>query len=103
VLLVHATDESFQVDRVELVPHLHANDPLLRHIMLVLEAEIDAVDLAGRLYAEALTTALVVHLLRRYGTCQPPVGAGTGGLSKARLRRTTDYVNDCVKLPTWDD
>jgi AraC family transcriptional regulator len=92
VLLVHAAYESLQVERVEIVPHLHASDPLLHHIMLVLKAESDAEDVAGRLYAESLTNALAVHLLRRYETCRPRIRVGPGRLSKPKLRRTTEYI-----------
>jgi AraC-like DNA-binding protein len=92
VLLVHGASDLLQTDCVEMVPHLHPGDPLLHHMTLVLQAAIDAEGLPGRLYAEALTNALAVHLLRRYGTCRPPVGAWTGGLSKTRLHRTTDYI-----------
>jgi AraC family transcriptional regulator len=79
-------------NRVEIVPHLHAGDPLLYHITLVLQAEIDAECLASRLYAESLANALVVHFLRRYATCRPPLVAWSGGLSKPKLRRTTEYI-----------
>src|SRR5262245_29793698 len=63
VLLVHTADASPQMDRVEMVPHLHTGDPLLQHIMLVLQAEINTADAAGRLYAESLINALAVHFL----------------------------------------
>jgi AraC-like DNA-binding protein len=92
VLRIHTASESSQTDRVELVPHLHASDPLLHHMTLVLQAALDAEDVAGRVYAEALTNALAVHLLRRCETSRPPAGVGPGGLSKPKLRRTTAYI-----------
>jgi AraC family transcriptional regulator len=92
VLLVKAARDSRPRDRVELVPHLHADDPLLHHIRLVLQAAIDARSVEGRLYAESLTHALAAHLLRRCETCLLPAGMGPAGLSKPKLRRTTDYI-----------
>jgi AraC family transcriptional regulator len=92
VLLVQAARDARQTERVELVPHLPADDPLLHHIRLVLQAAIDARTMADRLYAESLTDALAAHLLRRYAACQPPTAASTGGLSKPKLRRTIDYI-----------
>jgi len=92
VLLVHGASDLLQTDRVAMVPHLHPGDPLLHHMTLVLQAAIDAKDVPGRLYAEALTNALAVHLLRRYAACRPPAEAGPGGLSKSKLRRTTAYI-----------
>ena len=92
VLLVHGTSDGLQPDRVEMVPHLHASDPLLHHMTLVLQAALDAEGLPGRLYAEALTHALAIHLLSRYGTCRPPAGLDPGRLSPPKLRRTTAYI-----------
>jgi AraC-like DNA-binding protein len=92
VLLVHGASDLLQTDRVEMVPHLHPGDPLLHHMTLVLQAAIEAEEVPGRLYAESLTNALAVHLLRRYGTCRPPARAGPASLSTPKLRRTTAYI-----------
>jgi AraC family transcriptional regulator len=92
VLLVHGASDWFQPDRVAMVPHLHPGDPLLHHMTLVLQAAIDAEGVPGRLYAEALTHALAVHLLRRLGICRPSVEGRTGPLSKHKLHRTTEYI-----------
>jgi AraC-like DNA-binding protein len=92
VLLIHSASDLLQMDRVEIVPHLHPGDPLLDHIRLVLQAAIDADDVPGRLYAEALTHALAVHLLRRSAACRPPAAADPSGLSKPKLRRTLAYI-----------
>jgi AraC-like DNA-binding protein len=92
VLVVHTADELLQVDRVEMVPHLLAGDPLLHHMTLVLQAAIEAEGVPARLYSEALTNALAVHLLRRYEPCRLPAEACPGGPSKPKLRRTTAYI-----------
>jgi AraC-like DNA-binding protein len=93
LLIVHVAYEPLHPDRVQIVPHFHPCDPLLHHITLVLKAAIEAEGVAGRLYAESLTNALAIHLLRRYATCRPPAAACTGGLSKSKLRRTTEYID----------
>ena len=77
---------------VELVPHFHANDPLLHHIELVLQATSNADSTAERLYTEVLTNALAVHLLRRYAACGHTASEMTGGLSPAKLKRTIVYI-----------
>jgi AraC-like DNA-binding protein len=92
VLLVHASHGPLQVDRVEMVLHLPVSDPLLHHITLVLQAEIDAEGVVGHLFAESLTNALAVHLLRRYVASRSPAGACPGRLSMPKLRRTTSYI-----------
>jgi AraC family transcriptional regulator len=92
VLLVRGASTSLRVDRIAIVPHFHAGDPLLQHITLVLQAAIDAKGVAGRVYAESLTNALAVHLLRCYVASRAPVATCTGSLSKPMLRRTTAYI-----------
>jgi hypothetical protein len=42
-------------------------DPTLRHIALALRAGVQSGDALDRMYGEALSTALAVHLLREYG------------------------------------
>jgi AraC-like DNA-binding protein len=93
-LIVYAASDTLPTERVELVPHFQARDPLLHHIALVLQAEIEAEGVAGRLYAEALADALAIHLLRRYAASRHIVWELTGGLSPYKLRRTTDYINE---------
>ena len=89
---MHGADGPPHSQRVQIVPHLYASDPLLSHIVLVLKAASEADGVAGRLYAESLTNALAMHFLRRYAACRPPVAAYTDGLSKLKLRRTSEYI-----------
>ena len=91
-LLMHASDESLQADRVTIVPYLNAHDPLLQHMALVLQAAIEGEGLAGQLYAESLADALVVHFLRRYAAARQSLRELTSGLSPYKLRRTTAYI-----------
>ena len=91
-LLVHAVSLELPTKYVELMPHFHAGDPLLHHVALVLQATGDADNAAEQLYAEVLTNALAVHLLRRYAACKHTAPEMTGGLSPAKLRRTIAYI-----------
>jgi AraC-like DNA-binding protein len=91
-LLVHAAYASLHVHYAELVPHLPRHDPLLHHMALVLQTAVEAEDVAGGLYAEALANALAVHLLRRYAIgrhLDPPCH---GGLTACKLHRTIVYI-----------
>jgi AraC family transcriptional regulator len=90
-LLVQVATTPRPVECIELVPHLPAHDPLLRHTVLVLQAASTATDVVGRVYAEALATALALHLLRRYAACRPP-GREVGGLAPYKLRRVMAYI-----------
>lgn len=93
-LLVHAPDASRQAERVTIVPALHAHDPLLHHIALVLRATIEGEGGAGQLYATVLANALVVHFLRRYAASQSLLRQTSGGLAPCKLRRTTAYIQE---------
>jgi len=96
VVLVHTLYEAPPAERLTLVPFLLAFDPLLRHITLVLRAALAGEGVAGHLYTQSLTDALVVHLLRRYSTTQSLLRQGSkmGGLSPYKLRRTLAYIKD---------
>jgi AraC-like DNA-binding protein len=91
-LMMHATYESLQAERITIVPCLKADDPLLQHMALVLQAAVEGEGVAGHLYAESLADALVVHFLRRYVAARQSMKELTGGLSPYKLRCTTAYI-----------
>ena len=91
-LLVQAADASLHVHYAELVPHLPRHDPLLHHMALVLQAAVDAEDVAGGLYAEAVANALAVHLLRRAALVRPRDQPWHGGLPPSKLHGATAYI-----------
>jgi AraC family transcriptional regulator len=103
-LLVQTASATLSAACVEVVPHLPANDPLLHHITLVLQAACDIDVLAGRLYAESLATALALHFLRRYAASGPSALTVLGGLAPAKLSRTIAYIEahleDALPLAT---
>lgn len=103
-LLVHALSGSVLGERVIIIPALHAQDPLLHHIALVLQATVDAESTADQMYAEVLVGALAVHFLRRYATAQPAQRAVSGGLAPYKLQRTLAYIHahldQALSLPT---
>jgi AraC family transcriptional regulator len=92
MLIIHGPYDSFEVDRVLIVPSLPAHDPLLQHLALVLQAAVEGEGVAGQLYAESLADALVVHFLKRYAAARPSLQAVTGGLLPYKLHRTTAYI-----------
>lgn len=92
VLLVHTLYEGIGAERVNIRPALLVADPLLQHSALVLQAALTGEGVPGRLYAEALADALVVHFLRRYWASQPAVPEVSERLSPYKLRCTTTYI-----------
>jgi AraC family transcriptional regulator len=59
---------------------------------LMLQAEVEAKDAAGRLYAESLANALAIHFLNRYAACQQSVRALPRRLTPYKLERTIAYI-----------
>ena len=86
--------QSMMTDRVELIEGCGSQDPLLRHLALMLAAEVDSPHPAGRLYGESLVDALAAHLLRHYTTAQLNLQPINGGLAAHKLRRAKDYIED---------
>jgi AraC family transcriptional regulator len=92
--LSQAAGFTLQVERVTIAPSLPIDDPLLRHIALVLQAAIEGESVAGQPPAQSLADALVTPFLSRYGVTQQSPGEVTGGLSPYKLRRTIAYIKD---------
>jgi AraC family transcriptional regulator len=63
-------DETIERDRIELIPHFATPDPLVHQIGLALKRALENSGSASRLYAETMTTTLMVHLLQYYSAQQ---------------------------------
>ena len=81
-------------DHVELLPKFGFQDGLIYQIGLALRAELQTSASSDRLYAEALTNALAVHLIKHYSTLDKPSLNCKGALSSHRLKLVIDYIND---------
>ena len=90
-----ADGSDLNASSVEIVDRIGIRDPQIEQIGLSLLAELHSGGLAGRLYAESLSTILTVHLLRRHSSA----GRGgtardqTGRLSPRALRQATEYID----------
>jgi AraC family transcriptional regulator len=81
-------------DRIELVEQRRNTDPTLRHIAMALRAGIQSGAALDRMYGEALSTALAVHLLREYGAAVLGPKRQYAGLTRAKLMRAVEYIQD---------
>src|SRR5260370_11434652 len=81
-------------DRIELVEQRRIIDPTLRHIALALRAGVQSGAALDRMYGEALSTALAVHLLREYGAEVPGPNRQYGRLPREKLVRAIQYIQD---------
>jgi AraC family transcriptional regulator len=84
----------FDTDRIELVRQGRSTDPTLHHIGMALRAGIQSGDAVDRMYGEALSTALAVHLLREYGATVLGPKRQYGGLPREKLVCAVAYIQD---------
>lgn len=78
----------------QIVARSNPRDPVVARVGMALLAELDADAPGGRLYAEALTNVLAVHLLRHYTTAGAAPRRFSGGLAGWRLRRVLGFIAD---------
>src|SRR6266481_3397155 len=95
-VFVSRVDEGleFDADRIELIEQRRSTDPTLRHIALALRAGIQTGDALDRMYGEAISTALAVHLLRKYSAAVLEPKRQYGGLPREKLVRAVEYIQD---------
>lgn len=91
-LIVQAAHESIDPNRVELILQRGQNDPLIREILLALKAELEAGCPSGRLYGEAMGTAIAVHLLKRYTAVKSNLSEYEYGLPQHKLAQVLEYM-----------
>lgn len=85
-------DETVERDGVELIPHFATADPLIHQLGLALKRALENANSSSRLYAETMTTALMVHLLQHYCAQQLRLPTYTGGLCQRKLQQVIDYI-----------
>ena len=81
-------------DHIELVEQRRSTDPTLHHIAMALRAGVQTGAALDRMYGEALSTALAVHLLREYGAAVLGPKRQYGGLPREKLVRALEYIQD---------
>jgi AraC family transcriptional regulator len=79
-------------------------DPLLAHVGLELQRELEHPTPAGQLYAETAAHMLAAHLLKHYLTTAVHITHYTQGLTHRQMQRITDYIlahlNEKLSLET---
>ena len=81
-------------DHIELVEQHGGTDPTLHHIAMALQTGIQTGDAVDQMYGEALSTALTVYLLRKYGAAVPEPKSRYGRLPREKLLRAVEYIRD---------
>jgi AraC family transcriptional regulator len=91
-IISHIAHETVNSDKVELLPTFAQSDPLIQHLALNLQANLESRNY-DRLYGESLFHALSMHLLRHYCTRQFEPKKYKGGLAPYKLRQAIDYIH----------
>jgi AraC family transcriptional regulator len=77
----------------ELLRRWNGDDPVLRELILKLQADVAAGCPGGPVLGESISTRLAEELLQRYSLNRSRLDQYTGGLSGAQLRRTLEYID----------
>ena len=88
----HMIDETVEKDGIKLIPHFATADPLVHHIGIALKRALENSGRINRLYADAMTNALMAHLLQQYCAQTLALPVYKGGLAKPKLHRVIDYI-----------
>jgi AraC-like DNA-binding protein len=83
------------ISSIELRSAVMIDRPLPREIMRLLAEELSVPGIYGQLYAETLTIALLIDLLRHQDTPRRVVPV-KGGLAPWQLRRIEEKIHDCL-------
>jgi len=96
VFIAKVAVEAIEVDaaRIEVLSRFAVADLQIQQLGHLLLAELEAERPGNRLYAESLTNALAVHLIRDYSTIKKTVRQYSGGLSKAKLQQAIAYIQE---------
>jgi AraC family transcriptional regulator len=99
-MLGGSTSRSF----VELTRERNGPDPVLRDLILRLQAESEAGYPNGTLLGESICMMLAEHVLRQSSIGKAHLDQFHGGLSGAQLRRVVEYIDESLSLSlTGDD
>jgi len=79
---------------VEMVKQFNIHDPLIEQIGLSLVGELESGGVAGRVYAESLATALVLHLLRLSSTASLLPASSQRNLTQRQISIVRDAIYD---------
>lgn len=93
-VLAQASAELCSRQGVVLEPQLNAEcDPLIHQLALALKTSLENGGMGGKLYVDAMTNALAMHLLSRYALCGAVTPDRPEKLPKQRLKDVLDYIH----------
>lgn len=93
-LVVQIVAEVFDRQHMDLKPRIGIRDTVIEGMAEAWREELLERGAGGRVQAEALATALIVHLFRTYGEGGANIRVSTGGMNGTRLRRVVEYIEE---------
>lgn len=84
--------EAFELGVSALHLRVGIRDSVIAALAMVWREELRERGAGGRLFAEGLAVALIIHLFRTYADGVTPLRPVRGGLGAPRLRRVNDYI-----------
>ena len=90
--LARHTFDLTALTNVEFIPSFSRPDPLIHSTGVALKAELECSGIGSCLYRDALTAALMSHLLRHYSVQKPLVPMAITALPKQKLRQVKPVV-----------
>lgn len=91
--VVDALAESVVAQKLELLPFDNVRDPFIHGAVLALKDEAENGGLCGSLFAETLSTALAIHLMRCHFS-RPVLALPVGTLSKTQMRKVEERMHE---------
>lgn len=87
-------DRNLHASNVHLLDNFGTRDARLENLLLRLLEEFRTEEFANGIYVETLARQLAIQLLRRYSTLRELAEPQARKLSRSKLQRATDYIDD---------
>jgi AraC family transcriptional regulator len=85
--------------RSELVPRLGVRDPMIEQMALNVRDALTHRDAGSQMYVDYIARLLAAHLLRKHSSDAGDLAAPVGGLTRAQVERTIDFMESNLAQP----
>ena len=94
-LVDKVAEETLNTNSIQIIPQRQVSDPQIVNIALALKAELKSGCLAGSVYRDYLTNALIVYLITKYSNCDRVLNKNSEiDIAQTKIDRVEDYIND---------
>ena len=94
-LVDKVAEETLNNNFIQIIPQRQVSDPQIVNIALALKAELESGCLAGNIYRDYLTNALIVYLLTKYSNRDRALNKNSEiDIAQTKIERVKDYIND---------